>query len=62
LLCGFAASRAESPWLSVKPQLFSGYAARGEASPFLRLTNGKPEAFRTERGAAAKPIQRKNNR
>jgi len=33
MVCGFAASRAESLWLSVNPRQFGGYAA--EAKPLL---------------------------
>jgi len=33
MVCGFAASRAESLWLSVNPRLFGGYDA--EAKPLL---------------------------
>jgi len=53
-LCGFAAPRAESLRLSVERRIsFGGYAARGEASPFLKTAIGKPEAFRTGGGKAA---------
>jgi len=53
-LCGFAASRVESLRLSVERRIsFGGYAARGEASPFLKTAIGKPEAFRTGGGKAA---------
>ena len=53
LICGFAASRAESLRLSVKAA--TGLAATPpEAKPLLILeTNGKPEAFRTGGGKAA---------
>jgi hypothetical protein len=52
---GFAAFRAGSFRLSVKPTtLFGGSAARGEASP-SKEAHGKPEAFRTGRGKAANP-------
>jgi len=56
LVCGFAASRAESLWLSVR------YLEEGEASP-RRLSrqkvhglDGKPEAFRTGGGKAADQV------
>ena len=52
-LCGFAAFRAESLWLSVNVvSLFSGYAARGEASLFLigeRKAGGFPHGWRQSR-------------
>jgi hypothetical protein len=52
--CGFAASRAESLWLSVKLTTFGGYAAvRGEAS---RLVNGRTESRRLSAREAAKPL------
>jgi len=49
--CGFAASRAESLWLSVKPTTRLA-AVPPEAKPLLILANGKPKAFR-EGGKAA---------
>ena len=60
LVCGFAASRAESLWLSVR------YLEEGEASP-RRLSrqkvhglDGKPEPFRTGGGTAPDEVMSKS--
>jgi hypothetical protein len=52
--CGFAASLAESLWLSVNlHKRQCGCAARGIASSCLLRGLGKPEAFRKGSGKAA---------
>ena len=51
---GFATSRAESLWLSGASNLRArSFASGGGAAKRIGL-NGKPEAFRTEGGTAAK--------
>jgi len=50
VFCGFAAFRAESLWLSVKPETL--FAARGEASPLIsgvRKAGGFPHGRRHSR-------------
>ena len=52
--CGYAATRAEGLWLS-DPRLNScGYAAEAKPPNKCNPTIGKPEAFRTDSGKAAK--------
>jgi len=52
--CGFAASRAESLWLSDRWFLKGrGFASGGVAAKSNSALDGKPEAFRTEGGKAA---------
>jgi len=64
VLCGFAASRAESLRLSVKtPNLLGGYAARGAASKTSceatesgqsRITSSKPKFKKRDQSPKAK--------
>jgi hypothetical protein len=54
LLCGFAAFRAESLWLSeLFPKKICGSAAEAKPRILLNETIGKPEAFRTGGGKVA---------
>ena len=59
LVCGCAASRAESLWLSVKLATFWA-ATPPEASLSFLSGERKAEAFRTEDGAARKPREQPN--
>ncbi len=54
LPCGFAALLAESLRLSVELSQLHQRLRRGGKASHVIFTHGKPEAFRKERGKAAK--------